>query len=88
MKKEIKQEAIEYVKANWSDYSTADGGWDTSEGVDSFIAGYKLAMEQNKKAIDMHERLVDALKTIQEYNGHLLLPVIKISLEHILKELE
>lgn len=40
------------------------------------------------KCVNMHERLVDALKTIQEYNGHLLIPVIKISLDNILKELE
>ncbi len=49
------------MKDNWSDYSKADGGWDSSEGVDSYLAGCRKTIEENKTEINMHDELVKSL---------------------------
>lgn len=42
--------------------------------------------KKHKKAIDMHDELVDMIETIKEYHGNILLPVIKISLNNLHKK--
>ena len=69
---------------NYADLPDAEGaGYREIDDEES-----KDIIKKAFKCISLHDRLLDALKTIQEYHGDILLPVIKHVLPALIKEAE
>lgn len=56
--------------------------WQETTFEDAGIKNFELL------ATSMHENLVDALKSVKEYHGDALLPVLKLAIDSLLKQAE